>query len=196
MSKFGNVVYCSKPVYRGIPGEDYVNISFATRSAAERCRAELEAGGVVVDGVVVGCNSPRGGLIKGSICAADFNTLVSVVEGMVGDGASGPPSSRDTERDSWRLSTEGHVARGTQRLLRRLLAGGNSSLSRQQLSAALNVAGNWDEADLDGLFTALGNGGNTVDVEDFVAWLVADSNDKDLLHLLAECFDELQLPAR
>mmetsp|Transcript_66454 Transcript_66454/g.131060 ORF Transcript_66454/g.131060 Transcript_66454/m.131060 type:complete len:199 (+) Transcript_66454:111-707(+) len=54
MSSFGEVVYCRKPPYSGIPGEDYVNIGFATQSAAEKCYAELRAGRLMVEGVVVG----------------------------------------------------------------------------------------------------------------------------------------------
>lgn len=54
MSQFGEVVYCRKPPYSGIPGEDYVNIGFATQSAAEKAYEELKAGRVFVDGIVVG----------------------------------------------------------------------------------------------------------------------------------------------
>mmetsp|Transcript_59260 Transcript_59260/g.166851 ORF Transcript_59260/g.166851 Transcript_59260/m.166851 type:complete len:179 (+) Transcript_59260:142-678(+) len=55
MSQFGEVVYCRKPPYSGIQGEDYVNIGFATQSAAEKAYEELKAGRLIVDGVVVGC---------------------------------------------------------------------------------------------------------------------------------------------
>merc|ERR1740129_2112864 len=54
MSQFGEVVYCRKPHYSGIPGEDYVNIGFANQQSAEKAYAELKAGRLMVDGVVVG----------------------------------------------------------------------------------------------------------------------------------------------
>mmetsp|Transcript_90806 Transcript_90806/g.253699 ORF Transcript_90806/g.253699 Transcript_90806/m.253699 type:complete len:184 (+) Transcript_90806:32-583(+) len=54
MAQFGEVVYCRKPPYSGIPGEDYVNIGFATASAAERAYEELKANRVFVDGVLIG----------------------------------------------------------------------------------------------------------------------------------------------
>eukprot|EP00445_Apocalathium_hangoei_P011150 CAMPEP_0203871766 /NCGR_PEP_ID=MMETSP0359-20131031/18904_1 /ASSEMBLY_ACC=CAM_ASM_000338 /TAXON_ID=268821 /ORGANISM="Scrippsiella Hangoei, Strain SHTV-5" /LENGTH=196 /DNA_ID=CAMNT_0050790441 /DNA_START=143 /DNA_END=730 /DNA_ORIENTATION=+ len=64
MGVYGEVVYCRKPPYSGIPGEDYVNIGFASQSAAERAYEELKAGRVIVDGIIVGCGQPRGVPVK------------------------------------------------------------------------------------------------------------------------------------
>mmetsp|Transcript_7056 Transcript_7056/g.11199 ORF Transcript_7056/g.11199 Transcript_7056/m.11199 type:complete len:172 (-) Transcript_7056:883-1398(-) len=54
LSQFGEIVYCRKPPYSGIEGEDYVNVGFASQSAADLCYAEIKAGRVFVDGVQVG----------------------------------------------------------------------------------------------------------------------------------------------
>merc|ERR1719421_2372841 len=54
MANFGEVVYCRKPPYSGIEGEDYVNIGFATQSAADAAYKALKDGQVWVDGVLVG----------------------------------------------------------------------------------------------------------------------------------------------
>mmetsp|Transcript_11325 Transcript_11325/g.35472 ORF Transcript_11325/g.35472 Transcript_11325/m.35472 type:complete len:186 (+) Transcript_11325:79-636(+) len=71
MSQFGEVVYCRKPPYSGIPGEDYVNIGFATQSAAEKAYAELKAGRLMVDGVVVGVGpTPREGGAQTALAAS------------------------------------------------------------------------------------------------------------------------------
>mmetsp|Transcript_95077 Transcript_95077/g.241658 ORF Transcript_95077/g.241658 Transcript_95077/m.241658 type:complete len:187 (-) Transcript_95077:57-617(-) len=66
MGVYGEVVYCRKPPYSGIPGEDYVNIGFASQSAAERAYEELKAGRVIVDGIIVGCGQPRGVPVRGA----------------------------------------------------------------------------------------------------------------------------------
>eukprot|EP00927_Polykrikos_kofoidii_P047910 TRINITY_DN42194_c0_g2_i1.p1 TRINITY_DN42194_c0_g2~~TRINITY_DN42194_c0_g2_i1.p1 ORF type:complete len:170 (-),score=21.46 TRINITY_DN42194_c0_g2_i1:79-588(-) len=60
MAQFGEVVYCRKPPYSGIDGEDYVNIGFSTQTAADLAYEELKTGRVFVDGVLVGVGpSPK-----------------------------------------------------------------------------------------------------------------------------------------
>eukprot|EP00928_Gymnodinium_smaydae_P086799 TRINITY_DN71222_c1_g1_i1.p1 TRINITY_DN71222_c1_g1~~TRINITY_DN71222_c1_g1_i1.p1 ORF type:complete len:247 (-),score=10.72 TRINITY_DN71222_c1_g1_i1:126-866(-) len=54
MSQFGEVIHCHKPPYSGIAGEDFVNVRFATQSAADAAYAALKAGQVFVDGFPVG----------------------------------------------------------------------------------------------------------------------------------------------
>jgi len=61
MAQFGEVVYCRKPPFSGIEGEDYVNIGFATQTAADKAYAELKAGNVMVDGVLVGVGPSKFG---------------------------------------------------------------------------------------------------------------------------------------
>eukprot|EP00971_Amphidinium_carterae_P315594 6273020-Amphidinium_carterae.1 len=53
-AQFGEVVYCRKPPFSGIDGEDYVNIGFASQSAADNAYEALKSGQVYVDGVPVG----------------------------------------------------------------------------------------------------------------------------------------------
>ncbi|CAK0883756.1 unnamed protein product [Prorocentrum cordatum] len=59
MSQFGEVVYCRKPPYSGLPGEDYVNIGFGSQQAADRAYQELKAGNVYVDGCQVGVGQEK-----------------------------------------------------------------------------------------------------------------------------------------
>lgn len=54
MTQFGEVIHCHKPPYSGIPGEDFVNVRFASQDAADRAYAALKAGQVFVDGFQVG----------------------------------------------------------------------------------------------------------------------------------------------
>jgi len=54
MTQFGEVIHCHKPPYSGIPGEDFVNVRFASQDAANRAHAALKAGQVFVDGFQVG----------------------------------------------------------------------------------------------------------------------------------------------
>lgn len=54
MSQFGEVIHCHKPPFSGIPGEDFVNVRFASQSAADAAYAALKSGQVVVDGFPVG----------------------------------------------------------------------------------------------------------------------------------------------
>eukprot|EP00439_Symbiodinium_sp_Y106_P015057 s3068_g2.t1 len=60
MAQFGEVIHCHKPPYSGIPGEDFVNVRFATQEAADRAYAALKASQVFVDGFPVGVG-PAGG---------------------------------------------------------------------------------------------------------------------------------------
>lgn len=60
MSQFGEVVHCHKPPYSGIPGEDFVNVRFASQQAADAAYTALKAGQVFVDGFPVGVG-PSGG---------------------------------------------------------------------------------------------------------------------------------------
>lgn len=54
MAQFGEVIHCHKPPFSGIPGEDFVNVRFASQEAADRAYASLKAGQVFVDGFAVG----------------------------------------------------------------------------------------------------------------------------------------------
>jgi len=54
MTQFGEVIHCHKPPYSGIPGEDFVNVRFASQDAADRAYAALKGGQVFVDGFQVG----------------------------------------------------------------------------------------------------------------------------------------------
>mmetsp|Transcript_5851 Transcript_5851/g.17399 ORF Transcript_5851/g.17399 Transcript_5851/m.17399 type:complete len:251 (-) Transcript_5851:118-870(-) len=54
MTQFGEVIHCHKPPYSGIPGEDFVNVRFASQDAADRAYAALKSGQVFVDGFQVG----------------------------------------------------------------------------------------------------------------------------------------------
>mmetsp|Transcript_6814 Transcript_6814/g.11989 ORF Transcript_6814/g.11989 Transcript_6814/m.11989 type:complete len:238 (-) Transcript_6814:168-881(-) len=54
MAQFGEVIHCHKPPYSGIPGEDFVNVRFASQAAADRALQALKAGQVMVDGYPVG----------------------------------------------------------------------------------------------------------------------------------------------
>mmetsp|Transcript_47014 Transcript_47014/g.87910 ORF Transcript_47014/g.87910 Transcript_47014/m.87910 type:complete len:252 (-) Transcript_47014:124-879(-) len=65
MAQFGEVIHCHKPPYSGIPGEDFVNVRFATQEAADRAYAALKASQVFVDGFPVGVG-PSGGPKGGS----------------------------------------------------------------------------------------------------------------------------------
>mmetsp|Transcript_24048 Transcript_24048/g.56986 ORF Transcript_24048/g.56986 Transcript_24048/m.56986 type:complete len:241 (-) Transcript_24048:68-790(-) len=60
MAQFGEVIHCHKPPYSGIPGEDFVNVRFASQEAADRAYAALKASQVFVDGFPVGVG-PTGG---------------------------------------------------------------------------------------------------------------------------------------
>mmetsp|Transcript_17456 Transcript_17456/g.38238 ORF Transcript_17456/g.38238 Transcript_17456/m.38238 type:complete len:260 (-) Transcript_17456:92-871(-) len=63
MTQFGEVIHCHKPPYSGIPGEDFVNVRFATQDAADRAYAALKACQVFVDGFQVGIGpapAPKG----------------------------------------------------------------------------------------------------------------------------------------
>uniref|UniRef100_A0A7S2QFQ1 RRM domain-containing protein n=1 Tax=Zooxanthella nutricula TaxID=1333877 RepID=A0A7S2QFQ1_9DINO len=61
MSQFGEVIHCHKPPYSGIPGEDFVNVRFASQDAADRAYAALKAGQVFIDGFQVGVGPTPGG---------------------------------------------------------------------------------------------------------------------------------------
>merc|ERR1719359_970137 len=66
MSQFGEVIHCHKPPYSGIPGEDFVNVRFASQAAADAAYAALKANQVFVDGFPVGVGpTPGGGGGKG-----------------------------------------------------------------------------------------------------------------------------------
>lgn len=54
MSQFGEVIHCHKPPYSGIPGEDFVNVRFATQEAADRAYEALKQGQCHIDGFLVG----------------------------------------------------------------------------------------------------------------------------------------------
>mmetsp|Transcript_30463 Transcript_30463/g.71055 ORF Transcript_30463/g.71055 Transcript_30463/m.71055 type:complete len:90 (+) Transcript_30463:187-456(+) len=54
MAQFGEVIHCHKPPYSGIPGEDFVNVRFASQAAADRAMAALKSNQVMVDGFPVG----------------------------------------------------------------------------------------------------------------------------------------------
>jgi len=64
MTQFGEVIHCHKPPYSGIPGEDFVNVRFASQDAADRAYAALKGGTVFVDGFQVGVG-PAPGANKG-----------------------------------------------------------------------------------------------------------------------------------
>eukprot|EP00932_Pfiesteria_piscicida_P011718 SRR837773.22929.p1 GENE.SRR837773.22929~~SRR837773.22929.p1 ORF type:complete len:243 (-),score=37.77 SRR837773.22929:85-705(-) len=64
MAQFGEVIHCHKPPYSGIPGEDFVNVRFATQDAADRAYTALKAGQVFIDGFQVGVG-PAPGAGKG-----------------------------------------------------------------------------------------------------------------------------------
>lgn len=64
MTQFGEVIHCHKPPYSGIPGEDFVNVRFASQDAADRAYAALKSGQVFVDGFQVGVG-PTPGAGKG-----------------------------------------------------------------------------------------------------------------------------------
>lgn len=64
MAQFGEVIHCHKPPYSGIPGEDFVNVRFASQDAADRAYAALKAGQVFIDGFQVGVG-PTPGAGKG-----------------------------------------------------------------------------------------------------------------------------------
>jgi len=61
MAQFGEVIHCHKPPYSGIPGEDFVNVRFASQDAADRAYAALKAGQVFIDGFQVGVGPTPGG---------------------------------------------------------------------------------------------------------------------------------------
>lgn len=61
MAQFGEVIHCHKPPYSGIPGEDFVNVRFASQDAADRAYAALKTGTVFVDGFPVGIGPTQGG---------------------------------------------------------------------------------------------------------------------------------------
>mmetsp|Transcript_18428 Transcript_18428/g.27805 ORF Transcript_18428/g.27805 Transcript_18428/m.27805 type:complete len:273 (+) Transcript_18428:101-919(+) len=61
MAQFGEVVHCHKPPYSGIPGEDFVNVRFASQDAADRAYTALKAGQVFIDGFQVGVGPAPGG---------------------------------------------------------------------------------------------------------------------------------------
>jgi len=98
-NKFGTVEGLHKAPYTGVPGEDYWEVSFKKKAHAERCRIALETTGIEVDGVVVGCMDPVGFIghkpVKGSIMAADFETLVTALNTGrgVARGSQSPPAS-------------------------------------------------------------------------------------------------------
>eukprot|EP00927_Polykrikos_kofoidii_P051170 TRINITY_DN44976_c0_g1_i1.p1 TRINITY_DN44976_c0_g1~~TRINITY_DN44976_c0_g1_i1.p1 ORF type:complete len:245 (+),score=15.59 TRINITY_DN44976_c0_g1_i1:274-1008(+) len=60
MTQFGEVIHCHKPPYSGIPGEDFVNVRFATQEAADRAYAALKQCQVFVDGFQVGVGPTPG----------------------------------------------------------------------------------------------------------------------------------------
>lgn len=64
MAQFGEVIHCHKPPYSGIPGEDFVNVRFASQTAADGAYAALKAGQVFIDGFQVGVG-PTPGAGKG-----------------------------------------------------------------------------------------------------------------------------------
>lgn len=65
MAQFGEVIHCHKPPYSGIPGEDFVNVRFATQEAADRAYAALKGGQVFVDGFPVGIGPVSGNKSEG-----------------------------------------------------------------------------------------------------------------------------------
>lgn len=283
-SKFGTLEGLHKPPYTGVPGEDYIEVSFKKKAHAERCRIALETTGIEVDGVIVGCMDPLGFIghkpVQGSIVTADFETLVSALNAGRGStkNSQSPQSApvrsqkkesvlansrvAGTDRSHSQLQVsarnqsllqrsrngtlnfgnpipspryggtppkvsglvpEGDGIRGTQQLLARLSPGngGGRFLNREQLAAGFSIFGEWDSNDLDGLLSILAEGNsdrantplaegaaeacgsseNTlaagqIDVEALASWLVADSNDEDLLQLLSECFDHAFVPVQ
>jgi len=54
MAQFGEVIHCHKPPYSGIPGEDFVNVRFATQTGADAAYEALKNGSVFIDGFPVG----------------------------------------------------------------------------------------------------------------------------------------------
>lgn len=54
MAQFGEVIHCHKPPYSGIPGEDFVNVRFATQTGADGAYEALKSGSVFIDGFPVG----------------------------------------------------------------------------------------------------------------------------------------------
>eukprot|EP00928_Gymnodinium_smaydae_P078319 TRINITY_DN6217_c0_g1_i2.p2 TRINITY_DN6217_c0_g1~~TRINITY_DN6217_c0_g1_i2.p2 ORF type:complete len:185 (-),score=37.40 TRINITY_DN6217_c0_g1_i2:142-696(-) len=54
MAQFGEVIYCRKPPFSDIDSENYCDVGFATQTAADAAYAELKAGKLYVDGVLVG----------------------------------------------------------------------------------------------------------------------------------------------
>lgn len=103
MSQFGEVVYCRKPPYSGIPGEDYVNIGFATQSAAEKAYAELKAGRIFIDGFLVGVGpAPKESGSSAGVAAHSCSRSKSRRRGSGGGGGGGGRRSNSRRRATFR----------------------------------------------------------------------------------------------
>jgi len=102
MTQFGEVIHCHKPPYSGIPGEDFVNVRFATQDAADRAYAALKASQVFVDGFQVGVGPAPGGLQSTAGDARDtvVEMLAALTFGRLPSSSSSSASLAETKSSS------------------------------------------------------------------------------------------------
>lgn len=197
LSQFGEVVYCSKPPYSGIPGEDYVNIGFADKESAEECYGALKRGQLEVDGIVVGVGNlddtenkhsaskargARAGGVRWGDDDSDHDDAVS------SPGSPGGKKNRSRKKKKKeRKSTAEQQEEGLKHAMQGLDMTGEGHISRDLVESVFRTLGNWKDEELGEILDQFGK--YTIDVEDFTHWVMDGVDDDEIEKVVKDNYE-------